>query len=649
MSSSSKKSSVHSTVPIVAVESYQHSSASASSHETVSTTSSHDITTDTLIITSSPATSSLPSTSSSPDKLTPHADATLTPPCWLASLLLFIISLSTINNFFGYHSPGAIAASLQAKYHLTSSELGYLFTIYSAPNVVLVFIGGILIDRYGVRITSLVFNLFMFIGLVIFALAPVDHPLPFMLLGRLLLGFGECLCASASTMIGLWFKGSWLTFGMGFNQAFVQLFGSAPSFFLLPLLLKYDNGVELALWVTAGVGLISLLANVIFVIIDIKFDHLRPREITSPQEEDETDLQDIEQTETSQLISKNTHTHHADAQKHSSSNTTTHTYQSITDTSHQNTKFTPKQLQKIDSSLRSIQQEREDERHIDLGLPVSHEAPLTSSSNSEHKSMTDILSSFPTLFWLVLAMQSLLSPILYTFTAFGPLFFMQKYGISESEAGSATSVLYVTIIFAPIAGAVIDKIGYRSIIQICFSALIPITFTVMHLTNITPYMLMSILGCIFAVTESNGLAMIAEVSPMESLGSAYGLLGCGISLALLFEPALVGYLYEQTGTFIPSTLLFIALGVCGFCTSVIIFIIDRNGNNIMSGPKPHAQDLFFTPSLSRDDPDHIQDEESTHLSRNKTPTKSPLLAATGPIPSVAPAPLEFELHHPRTH
>ena len=49
------------------------------------------------------------------------------------------------------------------------------------------------------------------------------------------------------------------------------------------------------------------------------------------------------------------------------------------------------------------------------------------------------------------------------------------------------------------------------------------------------------LGVAFAVTESNGLAMVADVAPAGLLGTAYGILGCGISFFLLFAYNLVVY------------------------------------------------------------------------------------------------------------
>lgn len=138
----------------------------------------------------------------------------LPPPSWLLALLLLLIPLATINNFFAYHQPGAIGSSMLQAFGLDAQQFGELFTIYSAPNVILVLFGGIWCDRYGVVRMSLLFNVSMLVGMIVFALAPMEpevdaegishasaRSMKYLLAGRLLLGLGgECLCAAARSV-----------------------------------------------------------------------------------------------------------------------------------------------------------------------------------------------------------------------------------------------------------------------------------------------------------------------------------------------------------------------------------------------------------------------------------------------------------------
>ena len=391
------------------------------------------------------------------------------PPFLFSALLLLVIATANINNFFAYHAPGAIAQSLQSTYHLSTSSFGLLFTLYSLPNIILVFIGGILIDRYGPAYTSLVFNFCMLAGMVVFAMAPADSPMVCFVIGRLLLGFGESLCASVATMLGLWFKGSVLTFSVGFNQAYVQLLGSAAAFYFLPLL---PTAVD-ALWVTAAVCLLSFLANVVYVVLEKSFPQYRPDYQAIVESDDEYIAND-----TNGVPSANGYH-------------TVGTEQAAVDNGWR---------------LQGHSHNVEDDDHDEV-VHVHSDSISPSPSG-----VVGSVLSLPLLYWLIILMIMLLSPLLYTFTAYGPLEFQAKWHLTPAESGAATSVLYVTIIFSPLAGYIIDTFGYRTLIQAVAAAFIPLWFVLLTYFDYSPIIGMTLLGLTFAVTESNGYAMIVSTT-----------------------------------------------------------------------------------------------------------------------------------------
>ena len=476
--------------------------------------------------------------------ISPLAHLPRSPPFLFSLFLLTIIATSNTNNFFAYHAPGAVASSLQSTYHLDTSSFGLLFTLYSLPNIFLVFIGGLAIDRFGPTYTSLLFNLLMLLGMIIFALAPLDAPMPYFVVGRLLLGFGESLCASIATALGMWFKGSVLTFAVGFNQAYVQLMGSAAAFYLLPLL----GSAQRAGWVTAAVCGVSVTANLVYVFIERSCIDYKPEYAELPP-------------------SPTLHAGEVEDGGGDESDLLVGTMQPP-----------PLYDGRVDDERWKLQGHA---HNIDDEDEIVHVHSLSPSSSS----VTSTLTSLSPLYWLVILMILLLSPILYTFTAFGPLEFQDKYYLTPAQAGSATSVLYVTIIFSPLAGYVIDTVGYRTLIQFAAASLIPVWFALLTFTSLTPYLGMTLLGLTFAVTESNGYAMVVEVVPPHQLGVAYGIAGCGVSLALLLEPAGVGLLKGLTGSFFLSDLIFIGLAVAGWAVSGAILWYDVRHGSVMSGPK----------------------------------------------------------------
>jgi len=575
-------------------------------------------------------------------------------PSWLVCSLLIAIPLLTIDNYFAYHAVGAIGSSLQAYFNLNEEQLASFFTFYSAPNIILVFVGGILMDRFGIIRTTLMFNLCILVGMIIFASTPRtgSYRLAQLLTGRFLLGVGgEALCAGASAMLARWFRSSFLTLAMGVNAALVQLLGSAPAFVLLPFLLgeqgqkrtaPTDNpdepgtgdtsgddhvgNVRLCLWMIVVVCAISLIANVIYAVLDERYSAIYVASnmdlVDEFEREVDMDMMRLEQVhhahsseadathqrndaaaqgkmrqmkmQAANSSDKNNNSHANGSKYHIvQSNELTHV--NVRETNDGIMLDSPRQATNTQNGTNnpaspsngdvSRGEGGSDESYNLLSGNFMRTLWQRAESGSSHLSLWrpwQNLRSLPLLFWLVLAMHCLLSPILYSFSAFGPMFFMEKYGMRQEDASFVTSILYLAIILAPVFGYAIDKFGYRCIVQTSAAGAIPCVFILMHISQLNPYIFVAGLGVAFAVTESNGLAMIAEVSPPSLLGTSYGLLGCAISSFLLFEPYLVGYIHLHTGHYYWSTVLFICISLAGWLMSFIVYVYDVNHDQRMS-------------------------------------------------------------------
>ena len=67
----------------------------------------------------------------------------------IAWLVLALMALANFGNYYVYDSIGPVADLLQRQRDFSDSQIGMLNAIYSLPNVVLILLGGILVDRYG--------------------------------------------------------------------------------------------------------------------------------------------------------------------------------------------------------------------------------------------------------------------------------------------------------------------------------------------------------------------------------------------------------------------------------------------------------------------------------------------------------------------
>jgi len=141
--------------------------------------------------------------------------------------ILLLISLGMFGNYYVYDSISPLADVLKTQLGFSDSNLGLLNAIYSFPNIIMVLIGGIIIDKIGTRKSVLLFTGFVFIGAVF---ASLWGNLWTMAAGRLIFGLGaESMIVAITTIIARWFKGKELSFAFGLNLTVARL----GSFFAL--------------------------------------------------------------------------------------------------------------------------------------------------------------------------------------------------------------------------------------------------------------------------------------------------------------------------------------------------------------------------------------------------------------------------------
>jgi MFS family permease len=143
------------------------------------------------------------------------------PPALFRWAVLFFVSVAMFGNYYVYDSISPLADVLARELHFTDSDIGLLNAIYSIPNVVMVLIGGLIIDRIGTRTSTLVFGVVCLAGAAVTAMT---GSLPVMAAGRLIFGLGaESLIVAVTTAIAKWFKGKELSFAFGLNLTLARL------------------------------------------------------------------------------------------------------------------------------------------------------------------------------------------------------------------------------------------------------------------------------------------------------------------------------------------------------------------------------------------------------------------------------------------
>lgn len=142
-----------------------------------------------------------------------------------------ILSLACIlmgGNYYSYDIPAAINTQLRdhlnSPYQLFQFQINLLYSIYAFPNIFMPIIGGILIDKFGVKPLIISFSLLVLVGQTMFSSGVWIKDFSIMAIGRLVAGVGgESLECAQSTITTDYFRGRGLSFALAINLSFARI------------------------------------------------------------------------------------------------------------------------------------------------------------------------------------------------------------------------------------------------------------------------------------------------------------------------------------------------------------------------------------------------------------------------------------------
>jgi MFS family permease len=173
-------------------------------------------------------------------------------------VIFALLATVMYGNFYLYDSIGPVADLLQRQRGFNSTQIGMLNAIYNLPNVVLIVIGGVLVDRYGAARVTFCTAAACLAGAVLTALSPGFAG---MAAGRLLFGIGaETFIIAMLVAIAEHFAGGNVAVAMGSLIGIGRL-GSfsadmSPTWFAV----GYQHGWQPPLMIAALIAAVSLAA-----------------------------------------------------------------------------------------------------------------------------------------------------------------------------------------------------------------------------------------------------------------------------------------------------------------------------------------------------------------------------------------------------
>jgi MFS family permease len=207
-------------------------------------------------------------------------------PPWL---VFAFVAAALYGNLYVYDSIGPVADLLQRQRGFSDTQIGMLNAIYSLPNIVLILVGGVLVDRFGSARTILWTATVCLAGAALTALSPRFEG---MAVGRLLFGVGaETLSIGVLATIARYFAGEHLAFAMGLCVATGRAGSFSADMSPVWFASSYSRGWQPPLIIATAVAAGSLAAAIAYWWVDRSTrwrEHMSA--VSSPQRFEAKDL-----------------------------------------------------------------------------------------------------------------------------------------------------------------------------------------------------------------------------------------------------------------------------------------------------------------------------------------------------------------------
>lgn len=149
--------------------------------------------------------------------------------------ILFLTCFVTLGGYYSFDFPSALHGQLYRHFLASNAQMtdkdfefqfGLAYSVYSLPNTVLPWLGGIAVDKIGNKTVMILAGTLVLLGNIVQTAACYSYHLPLFLFGRFIFGLGaETLTVTVNTYLAKWFHGQELAFALSINLSACKLGG----------------------------------------------------------------------------------------------------------------------------------------------------------------------------------------------------------------------------------------------------------------------------------------------------------------------------------------------------------------------------------------------------------------------------------------
>jgi MFS family permease len=218
------------------------------------------------------------------------------------------------------------------------------------------------------------------------------------------------------------------------------------------------------------------------------------------------------------------------------------------------------------------------------------------------------IKKFTSSYWFVTLLCVTFYSAIFPFTALSTDFFNTKWGLpmtagSEggffsqvfynifhmftTAGGTTTIIIFASMIFAPVFGQLVDRVGRRASMMVFGSVLMVPAFLIMAFTMVPPAFPMIMLGVSFVLVPAAMWPSIPLIVEKNRVGTAFGLTTMIQNFGLAAFPFLNGWLRDTTNNYTASMVMFSSLGLFGLLFAIALLRSDRRLGGVLEGKEVH--------------------------------------------------------------
>jgi MFS family permease len=204
-------------------------------------------------------------------------------------------------------------------------------------------------------------------------------------------------------------------------------------------------------------------------------------------------------------------------------------------------------------------------------------------------------------FWVISLLCVTFYSAIFPFTNHAPRFLQMKFGLSAATGGRYTSlIMTASMIFTPILGFLVDKLGHRGKIMLVGSLMLIPAHLMLGLTTLPPAISFIILGISFSLVPAAMWPAIPILVKEKFLGTAFGIIAWIQMFGLFLFPWLAGRVVDASGgDYTNMELMFASLGIAGLIFAVWLLRTDQKSHLGLELPTSQAQALADAASVDK--------------------------------------------------